>query len=200
MNILHNKLIVKFDEKHLKEFDLGGITIIRPDEWLHKEEDGKQKFAENTNYLETKPQIATVTHANSKLPYKVGDKLFLHYMAHETASYFNEETKEAFINADYVFMTFNEDGTYKMADGIYFGEQLFDDDEKTESGIIINVLGGKPKLCNIKLCHLPAHTGFERNEVVLTIDNYQYPLKVDGKDYIMLREREIIGKADAKLR
>jgi co-chaperonin GroES (HSP10) len=195
MNILHDRIICRFDEKHNKIIPLGdtGIELYRPDEWLHRDEEGKQTFIENFNYLETKPQIATVTESNSKYPYQRGDKLFLHYMAHETAKYANEETKEAFVLAEYVLFTFMDDGSYKIVDGVYFGEQVLTEDEKTAGGIIINVLGQKPKLCQIKLTHVPSNAIFEAGQVILSIDNYQYKVNVDGKTYIMLREREIVG-------
>jgi len=81
------KLYVRFDPDHNKVFELGdtGVKLIRPDQWLHRDEEGKQTFQENTNYLETKPQVCEVLMANDNYPYKVGDKLFCHYMAYETA-------------------------------------------------------------------------------------------------------------------
>lgn len=194
MKVLHNRIVVRFDETDKKLFNVGGVELYRPDEWLHKSEEGKTTYTENTNYLETKPQRATVTHTNEKYPYQVGDKVFLHYMAHTTSTYAIEETKDAFVFADYVFFTFNEDGTYKMAEGVYFGEQIYSEDEKTPNGIIINVLGHKPKLCQIKLTHVPDDSEFKIGDVILTVDSYQYPANVDGKDYVMVRESEIAGR------
>lgn len=195
MRVLHGRIAVRFDEDDKKLFNVGGVELYRPDEWLHKSEEGKTTYAENVNYLETKPQRATVTHVNKKFPYSIGDKVFLHYMAHTTSTYADEATKDAFVFAEYVFLTFNEDGTYKMADGIHFGEQVFSEDEKTPNGIIINVLGHKPKLCQIKLTHVPEGSDYKVGEVILTVDSYQYPANVDGKDYIMVRDREIVGRA-----
>lgn len=209
MKVLHNRIVVRFDETDKKLFNVGGVELYRPDEWLHKSEEGKTTYAENTNYLETKPQIATVVYENHspkldgygipipntrKYLYKTGDKVFLHYMAHTTSTYAIEETKDAFVFADYIFFTFNEDGTYKMAEGVYFGEQIYSEDEKTPNGIIINVLGHKPKLCQIKLTHVPDGSEFKVGDVILTVDSYQYPANVDGKDYVMVRESEISGR------
>lgn len=193
MKVLHDKLVVRFDDDHNYLFDVGGVQLIRVEEWLHKDEEGKQTFQENLDYRETKPQIAVVTHPNEKYPYQVGDKLFLHYMAHTTATYADEKTKDAFIFEHYVFLTFNEDGTYKMADKVYLGEQLVTDDETTPNGIIINVLGNKPKLCQIELKHLPENSPFEKGQVVISIDSNQYKCTIDGKEYIMLRESEIVA-------
>ena len=68
MNCLNGRIKVKFDATHRKIFNVGGIELIRPDEWLHRDEGGKTTWAENTNYLETKPQICTVLASNSKIP------------------------------------------------------------------------------------------------------------------------------------
>jgi len=197
MKVLHKKLVVKFDDLHNKIFKVGGVELYRTDEWLHRDEQGKQSFEENCNYLETKPQVAVLRHSNSKYPYQPGDKLFLHYMAHVTATYANEADKDAFIDAYYVLFTFMPDGGYKMADGICFAEQLYTEDNVTPAGIIIDVLGHKPKLCQVRVTHAPEESEFKQGELVLTIDANQYPVRVDGKDYIMLREREIVGRVYA---
>lgn len=198
MNVLGNRLVVRFDENHKRLIPIGdtGVMLLRPDEWVHKNGDKETHTSteENTNYLETKPQICVVTHENKNHPYKVSDRLFVHYMAWVTAEYANESTKEAYIDADYVFCTMLPDGGYKMANHVYFGEQLFTDDEITPNGIIINVLGHKPKLCQIRLVHLHSKSEFEVGDTILTIDNNQYPAVIDGHNYVMVRDREIVGK------
>jgi len=198
MNILGNRLIVRFDEADRKLIPLGdtGVVLLRPDEWVHKDgdEETHTKTEENCNYLETKPQVCVVTHANSKHPYKENDRLFVHYMAWVTAEYANEKTKEAYIDADYVFCTMLPNGEYKMADHVYFGELVLTEDEATPSGIIVNVLGKKPKLCQIRLVHLPNCSQFEKGDIILTIDNNQYRAVIDGHNYVMVRDREIVGK------
>jgi len=205
MKVLNNRLYVRFDEDDKRIIPLGdtGVKLIRPDEWVHKDEDGNIKYddatgvtkwEENTNYLETKPQVCEVLAENPQYPYKFGDKLFTHYMAWTTVECGDYIKQEGFILAEYVICTLMPDGTYKMANDIYLGEQELTDDEVTPSGIIINVLGQKPKLCQVKLIHLPEKTQFDIGEVILTIDNYNYQCEIGGKKYIMLREREIVGR------
>lgn len=196
MKCLHNKIKVRFDVDHKRLIPLGdtGITLIRPDEWLHTSDDNKTVYQENTNYLETKPQICVVVEENEKYPYKRGDRLFTHYMAYETASNGDLLTQEAFIIADYVFCTLLPDGSYKMAKEVYFGEQIFELEEMTKGGIYIPEMARKPKLTEVKLVHLPEETPFEQGETVITIDAYNYPCEINGKTYIMLRENEIVGQ------
>ena len=201
MNCLNKRIKVKFDATHKKEIKIGDIILLRPDEWMQRDDDGNIKYdpetgavkwLENTNYLETKPQICTVLEANSKYPYKVGDRLFTHYMAYETAELGDIVTQEGFIIADYVFFTFMPDGSYNMAKEVHFAEQIYSDELKTPGGIIL--VDKRAELCQVRLTHLPEESPFKIGEVVVTIDSYNYPLEIDGRKLIMLREHEIVGK------
>lgn len=193
-------LHVRFDPNHNKVVGKGvnGLDIIRPDEWLHRDNEGKQTFQENTNYLETKPQVCTVLASNDNYPYQVGDKLFVHYMAWETAKCGDIVTNEAFIIADYVFFTILEDGSLKMADDNYLGKQIYTDDLITKSGIFLQ--GGKPKALQIKITHIPEkppkwHDKFPANigEIAISCDGYNYEFKYNGEKYIRLKNTEIAG-------
>lgn len=199
---INKYLYVRFDATDKKVFKIGDIEIIRPDEWVARdkygeikvdERTGLTKYEENTNYLETKPQVCEVLTSNPDYPFRKGDKLFTHYMAWESARAGDFVTQEAFIMADFVFLTFNVDGSYKMADETYLAEPVLTEDEKTPNGIIINVLGQKPKLCQIKLLHVPEKSKYAPGEIVMSIDNYNYPCEIGGKKFIMIREREIVG-------
>jgi co-chaperonin GroES (HSP10) len=197
MNCLHNKIKVQFEDNTI--IKIGNVDLVMAKEWASRDkygdvkldDNGNTKFEENVNYLESKPQICTVIAANNKYPYKVGDRLFCHYMSFETASNGNIADLTGYIIADYVILTFNEDGTYKMADGIYLGKQELTKEEITPSGIYLS--GGKAKICEVRLKHLPNETPFEQEQIILTIDNYNYPCVIDGEKYIMLREHEIVG-------
>lgn len=202
MNCLHNRIKVAFDQKHKQVHKIGDVELIIPHEWMDTDDDGRiktntdgsTKWSENTNYLETKPQICIVLETNSKYPYKKGDRLFTHYMAYETAENGDITTYEGFIIADYIFCTLLPDGSYKMANEVYFAKQIYELEEKTAGGIYIPEIARKPKLTEVKLVHLPEKTPFKQNEVVVTIDRYNYPCEIDGEIYIMLRENEIVGR------
>lgn len=191
---------VRFDANHNKIIGKGidGQGIIRADEWLHKDDDGKQTFQENMNYLETKPQICEVLAANDRYPYKVGDKLFVHYMAWETAQCGDLITNEAVIIADYVFFTILSDGKMKMAENNYLGKQLYTDDIITKSGIFLQ--GGRPKSLQIRITNMPLnlpkwHIKHPVNigDTVISCDGYNYEFKYEGEKYIRLKDTEIAG-------
>src|SRR5215217_5089196 len=86
MELIGQKLGVKFHAKDKKEYDLGnGIILIRPDAWEHSEGTAEQNklVNENVNKIEVNPQRAVVTIVGENPFFKVGDEIFTHYMAYE---------------------------------------------------------------------------------------------------------------------
>jgi len=192
MKLLNGKIGVKFDESHNKTLTKGlnDLDIVRADLWINREDDGEQssKYNENLNYLETKPQIASVTITSASCDYKVGDKIFLHYMAYETA----ELTEYGWIvDTDFILFQIMPDNTFKMVDGAYLGEQLLTDEVITETGIYLS--GGKKEGLKVKITHVPDNNLISIGETVVTVDDKQYELNYWGKKYIKLVENEIVG-------
>lgn len=200
-------LCVKFDPDHNRVLELsGGQKLIMADQWLHKDDEGKQTFQENLNHLESKPQICTVLIENEDYPYKVGDKLCVHYMAWETSKNGDIVTNEAIIIADYVFFKILPNGDFEMADGIYLGKQVYTEEQKTASGIIFD-LGQKKENLKVKITHIPKDMP-ERNgeqpvhvgDTVISIDKYNYELTIYPDKYVKLTKDEIAGTLiDSKL-
>jgi len=199
MYTVRNNLIVKYDFSHNKIFKVGGIELVRPDMWLHShgDETTHTKFMDNKNKLETNPQIATVvvTNKNSKLV--AGDIVFLHYMAyewHETFIYKDEEC--AMIDGDYVLFKI-ENNEYKMIDG-YLAEQIIESEIRLDSGIFINV-EEKPKAVEVKLTHVPNNSKYYVGQRVVTVDEKNYLITIDGnKKFVYLKETEIVAFFDEK--
>ena len=184
-------LRVRFDVSHNKTFDIGGVQLIRPDDWRDTYD---EKSQENTNYLETKPQICTVLIANPNYPFKVGDKLFCHYMAMESSQNGDILTNEAFIIADYVFFTFQPDGTWQLVDGTYLGKQVYTPEQATKSGLIYD-LGGKKENLQVQITHVPSDAeDVKVGDTVLSIDKYNYEFTIYPDKYIRLTKEEIVGK------
>lgn len=211
-------LAVRFNSDHNKIYELGntGIKLYRPDEWAERDEYGEikldentgtTKFGYNTDYKDTHPQICVVTAPNPNYPYRVGDKLFVHYMAYETAACGDIETLEAIIIADYVFFRINPDGTWDLSNDTYIGEAVITGEEISPSGIIAS-LGKKDNLkVNITHVHQPYYKKNERypelvqnyrtypvcnvGDTIISIDKYNYEFELDGKKYIKLSAHEI---------
>lgn len=194
---LNNHLYVKFDADHLRKFQLpGGITLIRPDEWERRDSDGniKDTREENTNYLETKPQICEVLAANPSYPYAVGDSLFVHYMAWVGAQCGDLVEQTGFINADYVFFTIEPDGKLKCADDVYLGEMVVGGEEISPSGILVSM--GKKDSLRVTLTHIPNNSHYDVGDTVISIDRYNYEFDYNGKKMVKLKLSEIAGKVE----
>lgn len=187
---LNNYIIVSFDKKHNKVFEVGGVELIRPDEWTLTEE-GSTNF----NMKEVHPQIATVLVGNPRYPYRKGDKVFLHYMAKETEQAIDVEGEEqSGVDANFVFFVIDGDNMV-MAKNTYLGEQVYVDAPKTPSGIYTTPFDKKKEVLKIKLTHVPYDSEyFDVGEVVFTVDDNQYTFEYKGKEYIRLRSEEIVGK------
>lgn len=202
---IHNRLAVRFDKDHNRILGKGlnGAPIVRVDKWTNEATKNEEtsKLEENVDYKETHPQICVVTASNEKYPYKVGDKLFVHYMAYETAELGDLVTYDAMINADMVFFTILPDGSWKMAKDVYIGEAVVFGEEIRPSGIIASL--GKKDQLRVNITHVPEPIEnihgvtiwncIEVGEIAISIDKYNYEFAYDGKRYIKLTSKEIAG-------
>jgi len=192
MKLIGNVLGVEFDKAHNKVLSVGlnGLDIIRADLWIAREDDGFQgsQFSENTNYLETLPQICTVKHPSVNHPYKEGDKLFVHYMAKECAERVDDYEV---IDADFILFQIMPDETFDMVDRTYLGEQVYTEEEITPSGIIVS--DRKKDGMKVVITHVPRRAAVKIGQTVITIDDKNYEINYKGKRYIKLVEHEIVG-------
>lgn len=206
MKVLNNKIIVEFDKNHNEVVGKGlnGLDIIRGHAWatVSDDEEMAKKYTVNTNYREVHPQICTVLHPSSNHDYKVGDKLFVHYMAAETCEYVGYLGITGYIiETDFIFFQILEDGIFKMVDGLYLGEQQYTAEEIRPSGIFIG--GGVKEGLKVRITHIPEkfpkwykEHPINIGDLVLTIDDKQYELDYWGKKYIKLVDSEIVGTFD----
>lgn len=195
MKMHNNKILVKFDENHNKTVSKGlnGLDIVRPDRWYNNdgtEDSNKEKYNENTNFLETHSQICTVIAPSTKHHYKIGDVLFVHYMAKETCEAIDLNGVTGDVIDTYFILFQIVDGEFKMVDGMYLGEQQYTEEEVRPSGII---LSEKKEGLRVKITHVPDNSVLNVGDIVTTIDDKQYELNYWGKKYIKLVEHEIVG-------
>lgn len=194
METLQGKLIVKFDrglnDDFGKYFDLGGIKILKAKHLPETNEDHDKGFE---NKLEENKQIATVHADNKKYNIRKGDVVFLHYMAYEWVESI-EIDGDSFdvVDAEYVFFKIVNDD-FVMQDDVYLGEQLYKNELKLDSGIYLNVDKSK-ETSRIKITHIPSNsTNIKVGDVVLSIDGNEYEVNINGKKYVKLLDREIVG-------
>lgn len=196
MELLNNNIIVEFDEKHNKVFEVGGIELMRPDTWKFEElNNGSTQYQKNTNLKDTNPQIATVVVPNRKYPLAKGDKIFTHYLAIDNAEPFEVNGKEhQMININSIFFKISTNGELEVMEDVYLGEQVFDEGIKTESGIWLTPYDKKKEVCRIKITHAPKNTKYTFvGDIAVTVDDNQYELDLNGKKYIKLNTWHILG-------
>lgn len=207
MRAIGNKIGVVFDEDHLKTYDLGnGIKLERAEAWRAREGDEQTitKMETNVNHLETNPQIGYVAMSNDKYDYKVGDRLFLHYLAYEEFDEKIEIDGNDCYLIDETFVLFSfKNGTYEMRPNAYLGRVVIEEPPKTASGIYLTPQEAVKNDLRITITHVPVEKDNDHGvlienlckvgDEVIPMDRYNYPVKVDGEEYVLLNDTEIVG-------
>jgi len=183
MECINDWILVAFDMNHNKKFG----DFIRPDQWLFEEVNGVQKWDENRDKKQTNPQIATVISENPKFPVKKGEKIFVHYLAIDTGSELEYEGQLChFIKKSQVFLKIEQDGSYTMMPNTFLGEQVYTEGVKTDSGIYLVPWAEKKEALQVKITHAPKDRFFKEGDIIISYDDNQYELEVDGKKYIKI--------------
>ena len=196
MKLLSGKIGVIFDESHLKTYNLNGIELVRATSWVAREDDGETgtKKETNVNHLETNPQLGLLAIENENFPYKLGDMLFLHYLAYEWSDErVPVDGQDAYLVDGSMVLFTIENGTLKMPEKAYLGELVVDEAPKTPSGIFLTSAEDVQSQFKIKITHIPESSICEVGEIVCSIDKHNYPVEYDGKKYVFIKEDEILG-------
>lgn len=198
-----NRIGVEFDLKHNQFINVGGVELQIVHEWNDNMTDDQEetKLNGNVNRLEVAPQIATVTIPNPKFKYAKGDRVLCHYMAFDCKEEIElYDKKFEIIDGEFIFCKI-VDEDFEMADNHYLGERILAPDVK-RNGLYLD-FDKKPVASQIKITHTPKITSeaMERNygwvgkgTVVWTVDDYQYPIKYAGKEFVKLISSEIVGE------
>lgn len=208
MRAIGNKIGVVFDETHLKTYDLGnGIQLERAQAWRAKEGDEESitKVETNVNHLETNPQIGYIAMTNDAYEFEMGDKVFMHYLAYEE---FEEKIdidgKECYlIEESFIFFVI-KNGIYEMRPNTYLGRVVIEEPPKTTTGIYLTSQEAVKNDLRISITHVPVEKENEHGilvknvceigEEVIPMDKFNYPVKLDGEEYVMLKDTEIVGR------
>lgn len=198
MQFTNNHIGVEFDENHNKVHNMGGIEIVRPDMWEFEQSGADTKYQKNTNLKDVNPQIAKVVFPNRKIKLATGEKIFTHFLAIDNADDFEIHGKKCkVIPLSSIFFRISEDGNHEMMEDVYLGEQVYSDGIQTKSGIWITPYDKKKESLKVKLTHVPKNSPyFSVGDTVLTVDDFQYEIDLDGKTYIKLNTWHIAVKIE----
>lgn len=195
--LVGDKLAVRFSVTHNQGYDLGnGIILERADAWEHSEGTAEQNklVTNNVNKIDVNPQICEVVVSNENSFFNVGDKIFTHYMAYEVADPIEIDGEElAIIENDFAIFKI-ENGKKVLPNGYYLGEQIMETEIKLESGLFLNVIE-KKKALTIKITDVPEKASdILVNDVIQSIDDFNYQFPYEGKNYVFIKEEEIVAK------
>lgn len=188
-------LLVEMDLSHNKIFKVGDVELIRPDDWLHEESINEgRKFATNVDMRDINPQIATVIIPNDNSFLNAGDRIFVHFNCILNGKPVPYNGKEYLaIQLWQVYFVIKGVNEYRMMPKTYLGEQVYTE-ARTQSGIYLTPTGQKKEVLQVKITHIPEEDRQCRvGDVVMSMDEYHFTLKLDGREYIKMRDYEITG-------
>lgn len=198
MNCINRYLLVEFTEDRL-HIDLGsGIKLIKPKRYLFEDStaEGTSKTVKVTDRRLVNPQICRVLAPNSRYKqFKQGDSLFVHYGAYEASESLKIDDKDcSFIEVNMVFFRIGENNEIYPEPNIYIGEVVEEEAKRTESGIYLTPHATVKQEKRVRILYVPEKPDYQPNDIVVTVDDYQYELDFNGRKYVKLDERYIVGK------
>jgi len=207
MRTTNNRIVVIFDPKPETP-----LNLIIPERYnVHEEEDEDDengtRHAITTDRRLINPQTVTVVHDNGywldtvrdNYPEQerdetlrscpriyAGKKYFVYYGAYETASWLSET--EAIIDAKFVFFQLDP---VVMLPGIYLGDEVFDNGERTNSGIWLRE--ERKDGLRVKLTHVPKGGSYKVGQTVITYNDKNYWLRYGGHKHLKITEDVVVG-------
>lgn len=190
---INNWIGVKFDEKHNKTVNIGGVEIIRPETWVYQEFDDKTMYEDNKNLKETKPQIATIINPNSKYGLQNNDLVFVHYLQY-TSSVIIDGIK--YIPFNTIFFKINGKDDFEMADDVYLAKEVIIEAPKSDFGIFLTPTDDKKEPLKLKITHVPRNSDIKVGDIIITEDDYQYTINVYGETYVKITPEWIVATTE----
>lgn len=204
MTFPNDHILVKFDPVPT------ATGLIIPERYLIQEDDvvGKS-YGVTTDRRLINPQMVTVVKGNEewrafvsdKYPeperkwalnasstVKSGNRYFVHYGAYEVRM----RAEEGLYIIPSKTVMFQMEPILPVS-GTYIGEEVFTDDVRTQSGIILQE--GAKEAVQVKIIYSGGiyHPG----DIVITQDPHQYTFRYENKHYIYVKDNVIIGKLTA---
>jgi len=199
MKCINDWIFVSYDDRSKFYHTLpNGVELVIPIVWEQRDEYGfyTGQRTENLDRKEANPQVCYVLSENPRYPeYKVGDKLFTHYLEYENGDTVLGEVTGKMIKGNSVFFKVGEGGEMLPTKGTYIAERIAGK-RFTPLGILLPDWIPNFKKCHVRLTVTPTDSPYNVGDVVLTIDDNQYMFEYEGKVHVKVYDHEIIGVAD----
>lgn len=162
---------------------VSGIVIPETYKIQDGDEDTPTAYGVTTDRRMINPQTVKIIEGTHK-----GRRAFVYYGAYEIASW--PEPELAIIPERTILFLLDP---IEPVSGTYLGEEVFVEGARTASGIFITPYAEKKEGIKIKLIHVCKNSKYNAGDMAITIDANHYPLTLEGKKYIKLVDREIVG-------
>jgi co-chaperonin GroES (HSP10) len=192
MRIINNYIIATFDYDHSKSIIETASGIAIPERYVIEEadEDANTAYGVTTDRKAINPQKVTVVDGAGLVD---EGRYFVHYGAFEVCKWLsNDRVKDgrAFISVQMLLFKIEP---LQCLDSTYIGEEVYGELPKTASGIYLTAQLDEIEEVKVKLTHIPKNSLLNVGDVLITIDGFQYTFDYEGKKYIKVDEKEIVG-------
>ena len=192
MTTINGNIIVTFEYDHSLSVVKQDSGLFMPERYVIEsgDEDAEAAWGVTTDRRLINPQVVDILSGQY-----TGRRAFVHYGAFEVARWLSDDRVEdsrAVIPEKMILFFVNP---IECVAGTYLGDEVYGEYEKTASGIILSTELDLKEAVLIKITHIPtkSHPLVAIGTTVVTVDNFQYELIYEGKKYIKVDDREIVG-------
>jgi hypothetical protein len=180
-------ILVKFDHDRSSTLVKQDNGLFVPERYVIEEgdEDADTAWGVTTDRKMINPQVIDILSGEHK-----SKRAFVHYGAFEVCKWVDEESA---VIPEKMILFFVD--PIQCVSGTYLGEEVFGELPKTASGIYLTPQLETKEGVKVCITHVPdnAHPVVQVGTVVITVDAFQYDLIYEGKKYIKVDQREIVG-------
>jgi len=181
------KVIVKFEHDFDSTVVKQASGLIIPERYVIEsgDEDADTAWGVTTDRKAINPQVIDILSGEY-----AGRRAFVHYGAFEVAKWLNDHQA---VIPEAMILFFIE--PISCVPGTYLGDEVYSEYEKTAAGIILSSSLETKEGVKIYITNIPenAHPLVRVGTTVITVDQFQYDLIYEGKKYIKVDQREIVG-------
>lgn len=182
MQAINNNTLVRFHP----EIDTP-LGLIIPERYTvynqTMETDNESRMGVTTDRRLINPQVVDILSGEHE-----GEVGFVYYGAYEVAKLIQDDTYVIPEN-NLLFLC----NPIRPMPGIFLCERIWNEGEKSESGLFVSPNAGSYDALRMKVLFVPEQSTLSVGQTIITTSPAQYELRYEGQKYIMVREKFIAG-------